>query len=57
MVMATTWAMAARTRWWAIKKAMARAARAMVTAMRMAGDKEGNGKGSKSNGNGNEGDG
>jgi hypothetical protein len=41
-------------RWRATKRAMARAARAIVTAMRMAGDKEGDGKGSNGNGNSNE---
>ncbi len=57
MATATTWAMAMVTRWQATKRAMARAARSMVTAMRMAGSKEGDGKGGKSNGDGNEGGG
>ncbi len=57
MAMATTWAVAMVTRWPAIKRIMARVARAIATAMRMAGNKEDNGKGGKSNGEGNEGGG
>ncbi len=55
MGMATTWVMATVMRWQAMKRVMARAARAMATAMRMVGNKEGNGMGGKSNGDGNEG--
>ncbi len=40
-------AMAAATRWWAIKRAITRAARAIVMAMIMSGNKEGNGKGAR----------
>jgi hypothetical protein len=57
MAMATTRAMTMVMRWGATNRVMARAARAMATAMRMAGNKEVNGKGGKSNGNGNEGGG
>ncbi len=39
------------------KRAMARVARAIATAMRMASNKEGDGKGGKSDGNSNEGGG
>ncbi len=53
MATATIWVMATVTRWWATKRAMARAARVMATAMRMAGNEEGDGKGGKSNDDGN----
>jgi hypothetical protein len=43
---------------WATRRVMVtRAARAITTAMRMVGDKEGNGKGGKGYGNGNKGGG
>ncbi len=43
------------TRWQAMKRAMAREARAIMMTIQMVGDKEGNGMGSKSDGNDNEG--
>jgi hypothetical protein len=55
MVAATTRAMVMVARWWATNRAMARAARAMVTAMKIADDEEGNSKGGKSNGDGKKG--
>ncbi len=39
--------MATATRWWATKRAITRAARAIAMTMRMAGNKEGNGKGAR----------
>jgi hypothetical protein len=45
----TTWATATAMRWWATKRAIMRAARAIT----MAGNNKGNGKGGKGNGNGN----
>jgi hypothetical protein len=42
------------TRWRATKRAIARVARAIETAMTMEGDKLGNGKGGKGDGDGND---
>jgi hypothetical protein len=50
-------AMVTVMRWWAAKRAIVKMARAIATAMRMVGDKEGNGKGGKGNGDGDEGGG
>ncbi len=45
MVTAITWAMATTTRWQATKRVMARAVRAIETAMRIASNEGGNDKG------------
>ncbi len=54
MAMMTTQAMVTAMRWQVMKRVMARAARAIATAIRMAGNKEDNGKGNKGDGNSNE---
>ncbi len=51
--MATTWVMAMAKRWQATKKGITRVARAIATAMMIAGKKEGNVKGDKGDGDGN----
>jgi hypothetical protein len=57
MAAVTTRAMVMAVRWWETKRAMARVARAMMPAMRMADNKEGSGKSGRSNCDGNDGGG
>jgi hypothetical protein len=52
-VRATTWAMGKGRGWWVTKRAMTMVARAMLMAIRVAGNKEGNGDSGKSHGDSN----